>query len=130
MLLGTRVEFSQTIEGDLKPNRTLWGSWAWKPFCASTTFPKFQTAGSDSCQSQKGGDAEIKEEESEEIIHSAQPWERVLVLSQGIHITIFMSSSEELKPSKMEVVTYLIKHPSLQREGHRLITTESCKETN
>ena len=84
------------------------------------TFPKFQTAGSDSCQSGKGEDAEIREEESEEIINSAQPWERVLVLSQGIYITIFMSSSEELKPSKMEVVTYLIKHTSFQR-GHRLI---------
>lgn len=129
MLLGTRVEFSQTMEGGLKPSRTLWSSWAWKPFCvpwpsASMTFPKFQTAGSDSCQSGKGGDAEIREEESEEIINSAQLWERVLVLSQGIHITIFMSSSEELKPSKMEVVTYLIKHPSFQREGHRLITWE------
>ena len=39
----------------LKPSRTLWGSWAWKPFClpflvgktpASMTFPEFQRADS------------------------------------------------------------------------------------
>ena len=33
----------------LKPSRTLWGSWAWEPFCsASMTLPEFQRAGSNS----------------------------------------------------------------------------------
>ena len=42
----------------LKPSRTLWGAWAWMPFCppflvgktpASITFPEFQRADSNSC---------------------------------------------------------------------------------
>ena len=60
-----------------KPSRTLWGSWAWKPFyvpcflfvgnrlhSASMTFPEFQRADSNSCYSGKGGDAETREEQS------------------------------------------------------------------
>ena len=58
----------------IKPSRALGGSWAQKPFCvphflflgnrphsASMTYPKFQRAGSNSSQSGKGGDAEIRE---------------------------------------------------------------------
>ena len=39
---------------------------------------------------------------------TAQPWDRVLVPPQGIHITVSLSSSAELKPQQMEDVNYLI----------------------
>ena len=35
---------------------------------------------------------------------TVQPWDRILVQSQGIHITISLSSSAELKPPPMEDV--------------------------
>ena len=52
-----------TRELILKLNRTLWCSWAQKPFCVPhfLTFPEFQRAGSNSCWSGKGGDVEKRE---------------------------------------------------------------------
>ena len=46
-----------------------------------------------------------------------QPWGRVLVPPQGIHITISLGSSAELNPQQMEDVNIL--H---SREGHNLVT--------
>ena len=75
--LGLFITSGLFIQNLLKWNRTLSGSWAQKPFCvphflitgsrlhsAPMTFPEFQWAGSNSCSSVKGGDAETREEQS------------------------------------------------------------------
>ena len=54
-----------------------------------------------------------------------QPWDRTLVPSQGMHITISLSSSAEIKPHQMEDVNHLMKYSSFQREGHSLIISRT-----
>ena len=39
---------------------------------------------------------------------TAQPWDRVLVPPQGMHVTISLSSSAELNPQQMLDVNYLM----------------------
>ena len=56
-----------------------------------------------------------------------QPWGRVLVPPQGIHISVSLSSSTELKPPTNGGVNYLMKQSSFQREGHSLITSRTTK---
>ena len=57
----------------------------------------------------------------------AQPWDGILVLPQGIRITISLSSSAELNPQQMEDVNYLIKLSSFQREAHQETTWGQIK---
>ena len=52
-----------------------------------------------------------------------QPWGRVLVLSQGVHRAISLSSSAELSPHQMENVNYLMRHSSFHRRSQFPIIT-------
>ena len=97
-------KYSPTEENELlplKPSRTLWGSWARKPFWVprslfvgnslqppgSSLSPKgqIQTVAN---QGREGMQRQGKS--SQETI--VQPWGRVLVLPHGIHITVSLSS--------------------------------------
>ena len=105
----------------LKWSRTQWVSWALKLFCvprfliagsrlhtASKTFPGTQRAGSNSCSSVRGGDAETREERSETIV---QAWDRVLVSLQVIHITIslgYFTDTETTTPHQLEEVNCML----------------------
>ena len=50
-----------------------------------------------------------------------QPWDRTLVPSQGMHITISLSSSAEIKPHQMEDVNHLMKPSSFQRRSRLIL---------
>ena len=63
-------------------------------FCVP--FPEFQRAGSDSCQSWKGWNAEIREEQSE--CNSCSLGSKALVPALGIHKTIILSCFQIEKP--------------------------------
>ena len=58
----------------LKPSSTLWGSWAWK------AFTELLIREGRGCRNKEGAAQKV------------QPWGRVLVLLQGIYITISLSS--------------------------------------
>ena len=95
-------------------SRALWGSWTQKPFCvphfliignrlhsASLTFPEFQQADSNK---QLLIRERTREEKSRETI--VQPWGKVLVPSQGIHITRSLSCfSDTESPTRWEKLT-------------------------
>ena len=91
----------------VKLSRTLWGSWAWKPFrvpCSlfvENTFQPPRTSLSPKGQIQtvanQGREGMQRQGRgSQETI--VQPWGRVLVLPQGMHITISFELVIELKP--------------------------------
>ena len=100
----------------LKPSKTLWSSWVQNPLCGPLLSPDFLRLGfslhdHDRPWVSKGrlkqllireerGGRERKERSSQEIV--IQPWDRILVLSQKIHITISLSSSTELKLPRKE----------------------------
>ena len=91
----------------LKPSRTLWGLQAQKPFCVPCFLfvgNKFQPPGpslSSKWQVQTVANQEKEERKSKggEVKKQKCSLGRILVPAQGIHITIFLSSSAELKSS-------------------------------
>ena len=89
----------------VKTERDSMGLWSTDPFCvscflfvgyrfhsASLTFPEFQRADPNSCWSEKGGDTET---EKEVVV---PPWDKILVPTQGICMTISLRSSKGLGP--------------------------------
>ena len=115
----------------MKPRRTLWGSWAWKPFCG----PCFLFVGnrlqppwpslSSNRQIQTVADQgrEGMQRQGRNIQETiVQPSGRVLVPPQGIHITISLSSSAELNPQQMEDVSILHSREEVRlKEPEKLI---------
>jgi len=66
------------------------------------TFPEFQRAGSDSCCSGKGGDAETREEQSR---NDSAALGQVLVPLQGINSNIFEFFCRTKTPTKCKMLT-------------------------
>ena len=117
--------FSKTMQHTreliLKPSRTLWVSWPWKLFWVPhfLTSPSFQKAGWNSCWWGKRADMETRGGYPR---NDSAAREQGPGSTQETQMTIFLSSSAEWKPQQLEDVSYLMKHSSLQREGHSLIT--------
>lgn len=133
MLLGTRVEFSQTMEGGIKTKQDPVEPWAWKLVSPDLQAPwpsnfkqQVQTVGS-----QGREDAEIREEESEEIINSAQLWERGLgSVSRDTHNNIYELFWRTETPQNgscylLDKASFI---PERRSQVDNLRTTESCKE--
>ena len=92
-----------------KPSRAMWGSWAHKAFCVSHFLclgsklqppcPSLSSKGQVQRVARQGREGMQRPgRRSQET--RVQPWGRVLVPLQGICITISLSPSAELKPSR------------------------------
>ena len=106
---GVKVTITALLLLMLQLSRTLWGSWAQKPFCVPSflTLSEFQRAGSNTWWSGKWGDAEQGRSSKETI---RQPWGRVVVSPQGLH-------RAKLKLQQREDVGCLKKQSSFQRRS-------------
>ena len=99
---------------DMKPSRTMWDSWAHKPFCAPHFLflgNKLQPSCSNSCKAGEEWGAETRGSSQETVV---QPWGRVLVPPRSLYITMLLSSSVEPNPQQMKSV---MKHSSFQKGG-------------
>ena len=84
----------------VKPSRTLWGSWARKPFRVSRSLfagnrlqpprPSLKPSGQIQTVAKQGRE-EMQRQGRRSQETTVQPWGRVLVPPQGIHITISLS---------------------------------------
>ena len=120
----------------LKPSRTLWGSWAWKPFCVPHFLfvgnrlqplgPSLSSQGEVQALANQGREGmQRRGRGSQETIE--QPGGRVLILLQEAHRTMSLSSSAELKPQQVEDVNYVMKRSSFWRKGHSLVTRRTTE---
>ena len=99
----------------LKWSRTLWGSWAGKPFCAPhlLTFPEFHRAGSNSANQAREG---MQRQRMSGQKTTVRPWQGPGSTSRDTHDNIFELFYRTKSPSQLGVV--LMKCSSFQREGH------------
>ena len=95
----------------LKLSRTLWGSLGWKPFWVShflflgkkfrPSCPSLSSKGQIQIVPNQGSEGMQREGRSSQG-SILQPWCRLLVLPQEIHLAIFFEHSAKLKPQQME----------------------------
>ena len=99
----------------LKWSRTLWGSWAGKPFCAPhlLTFPEFHRAGSNSANQAREG---MQRQRMSSQKTTVRPWQGPGSTSRDTHDNIFELFYRTKSPNELGVV--LMKCSSFQREGH------------